>query len=140
VKKQIMYFQHITTQDMHCSYEREHRKKKDRKPAEPSPNSASPMSDVKAFFRSPTPFSFVDCNILLSLGLVPFFVSSFPQQVFEAALASSTFWGHQHYLDSSPRFHTMFSLALHAETLLSHSWPQQLSIVTGDSIRSFLYP
>ena len=56
------------------------------------------MSDVKVLFRSPTPFSFVDCNTLLSLGLVPFFVSSFPQQVFEAALASSTSWGLQHNL------------------------------------------
>ena len=39
------------------------------------------MSDVKKLFRSPTPFSFVDCSTLLSLGLVPLPVSSSPQQV-----------------------------------------------------------
>ena len=39
------------------------------------------MCDVKALFRSPTPFSFVDCNTLLSLELFPFPVSGSPQQV-----------------------------------------------------------
>jgi hypothetical protein len=39
------------------------------------------MSDVKALFRSPTPFC-VDSNTLLSLGLVPLPVSSFSQQIF----------------------------------------------------------
>ena len=39
------------------------------------------MSDVKALFSSLIPFSFVDCNTLLSLGLVPLSVSSFPWQV-----------------------------------------------------------
>lgn len=39
------------------------------------------MSDVKTLFKSPTPFSFVDCDILLSLGLVLLPASSFPWQV-----------------------------------------------------------
>lgn len=34
------------------------------------------MSDVQVFFRSLTPFSFVDCNIVLQLGLVPHLVCS----------------------------------------------------------------
>jgi hypothetical protein len=39
------------------------------------------MCDVKALFRSLTPFTFVDCNLLLFPGLVPLSVSSFPQQL-----------------------------------------------------------
>jgi hypothetical protein len=39
------------------------------------------MSDVKALFRSATPFWFVDCNSILSLWLVPLSVSRFPQQI-----------------------------------------------------------
>ena len=35
------------------------------------------MSDVKELFRSPTPFSFVDYNTLLSLGLVSLLVSKY---------------------------------------------------------------
>jgi hypothetical protein len=35
------------------------------------------ISDVKMFFRSPTPFSLVYCSTLLSLGLVPLAVGSF---------------------------------------------------------------
>lgn len=37
------------------------------------------MPDVKALFRSPNPFIFVDCNILISLELLPHTVCSFPQ-------------------------------------------------------------
>ena len=36
------------------------------------------MTDVKVLFRAPTPFSFVDCSTLLSLGLVPLPVSRHP--------------------------------------------------------------
>jgi hypothetical protein len=42
------------------------------------------------FFRSSTPFSFSDCNILLSLGLVPLPVSRCSM-----AMASQTSWGLQ---------------------------------------------
>jgi hypothetical protein len=34
-------------------------------------NSELSTYGVKMFFRSPTPFSFADCNTLLSLGLIP---------------------------------------------------------------------
>ena len=36
------------------------------------------MSYIKTFFRSPTPFTFVECIMLLPLRLVPLLVSSFP--------------------------------------------------------------
>ena len=39
------------------------------------------MSDIKGLFTSPTPFSLVDYNTLLSLGLVPHPVSSSLWQV-----------------------------------------------------------
>ena len=39
------------------------------------------MSDINALFRSTTSFSFVVCNKLLSLGLLPLPVSSFSWQV-----------------------------------------------------------
>lgn len=38
-------------------------------------------ADAKVLFRSPTLFSFVENSTLLSLGLVPLSVSSFPQPV-----------------------------------------------------------
>lgn len=41
------------------------------KAAEQTPNSAS-LSDVKALFKSPTPYIFVDCNKLVSHEMVPF--------------------------------------------------------------------
>jgi hypothetical protein len=39
------------------------------------------VSDLNALFRSPTPFNFVDCNSLLSLGLFPLLTSSFPTDI-----------------------------------------------------------
>ena len=48
------------------------------------------MSDVKVLFRSPTPFSFVDCNTLLSLGLVPLPIISFPQLISHGSGISNT--------------------------------------------------
>jgi hypothetical protein len=38
------------------------------------------MTDVKMLFGSPTHFNFVGCNTILSFGLVPLPVSSFPWQ------------------------------------------------------------
>jgi hypothetical protein len=52
--------------------------------AQPNPANSKhciSISDVKMLFRSPTSFSFVDCNTLLSLELFPFPVSGSPQQV-----------------------------------------------------------
>ena len=58
------------------------------------------MSDVKTFFRSQTPFSFVDCNKLLSLGLVRLPANRFSWQVFHVS-------GISNILGSPrlPRFH-----------------------------------
>lgn len=47
------------------------------------------MSDIKALFRSPIPFSFVECNTRLYLGMVAFPVSSFPQQVSHSSCVSN---------------------------------------------------
>lgn len=78
-------------------------------------------SDVRALLRAPTPFSFVDCNKLLCLGLVP---------------------GVSKVIQASPsQRHTVASLGLHAGTPLTHVWLQWLSLVTeGDSITTFFYP
>ena len=57
------------------------------------------MSEVKMFFRSPTPFYIVNCNTLLSLGMIPLPVSIFPWQV-SHSLASQTSWG----LQANPGF------------------------------------
>jgi hypothetical protein len=48
-----------------------------RKPAGQTPN-WDLMSNAKILFRSSTSFICVDCNALLSLGLVPVPVNSFP--------------------------------------------------------------
>ena len=50
------------------------------------------MSDVKALFRSPTPFSFVNCNTHFSLlGLFPHSVYSSPWQLSHSSSISNTF-------------------------------------------------
>jgi hypothetical protein len=61
------------------------------------------MLDVKVFLISITPFSFIGCNELLSLGLVPLPVSIFPQQQF-MALAFLTSWGIQSNLNFTASF------------------------------------
>ena len=52
------------------------------------------MFIVKVFFKSPTNFNFIDCNILLSLGLVPYPVSSSPYR-YPIAVVSPTSCGFQ---------------------------------------------
>jgi hypothetical protein len=73
---------------------RKHWTKARRKPSRANSKLCASMCDVKAFFRSPTLFSFVDYNILLSLELVPNMICGFPQQV-STALASPTSWALQ---------------------------------------------
>ena len=43
------------------------------------------MCDVKALFRCPISFNFVDCNTLLFLGLIQLPVNSSPQQVYHCS-------------------------------------------------------
>lgn len=50
------------------------------------------MPDVKILSRSPAPTSFVNCNTIISFGMVPHLVYSFPQEVFHSS-ASPTFLG-----------------------------------------------
>ena len=79
------------------------------------------MSDVKMFFRSPTPFSFVDCNTLLSLGLVPLPVSSSPWQVSHGSGISNILGSPRQSRLHLHSFSTMASLGLHAGTPLTHT-------------------
>ena len=55
------------------------------------------MSDVKMLFKSPTLFSLVDHNTLLSLGLAPFPVSSSPWQGFYCSGISNTLGSPRQY-------------------------------------------
>jgi hypothetical protein len=88
------------------------------------------MSDVKALFRSPTPFIFVAWNTLLSLGLVPLPISSFPWQASHHFKVSNIL-GSQHNPGSPSQLHTMASLGLHAGTRVPLTMPGPTS---------FLYP
>lgn len=89
-------------------------------------------SGVKARFRSPTPFNFLDSNTLLSLGLVPSPVSSFPRQVFHDSGISSILESPRQ--SSSSHLHEMASLGLRSGTPLTRVWPQWLSLgVEGNS-------
>ena len=64
---------------------------------------------VKGLFRFPTPFSFVDCNPLLSLGLVSILFSSFSWHLQNFGVSKAT--------QSSPSLpHTMAFWDLHAGT------------------------
>ena len=47
---------------------------------------------VRCIFRSPTPFSFVDCKTFLSLGLVSHPGNNFPQQVSNSSGISNLLW------------------------------------------------
>lgn len=53
-----------------------------------------PISDVKPFFRSILPVCFVQCSTILSLCLVLFTMSSFPEQVHCSPNISKS-WGFQ---------------------------------------------
>jgi hypothetical protein len=102
------------------------RPKQDQSPAGQTPNSLSPCLMPRGLFRSLTPFSFVDCNTLLSLGLIPLPVSSFPRQVPHDS-SMPNIWG-------SPRRSRIASVQGHAW----HTW--WLSLATeGDSIMPFWY-
>lgn len=77
IKKQIAYLQHHRIYDQNVVVRKYWTKTK----CWANSRLCIAVSDVKALFRSPTPFIFVDCNTLLALGLVPFPVSSLPWQV-----------------------------------------------------------
>ena len=82
------------------------------------------MFDVRILFRSPTLFSVVNCNTLLSLGLVPRPVSSSPQQVSHGSCISNILGSLR---QSRLHLHsfTQWPLRdLHAGTPLPHIWPQ----------------
>lgn len=70
-------------------------------------------------------------NTLLSLGLVPLFVSSFPEQ----ALVSLTSWGLQGNICFTFTVSHNSLSSCHAGTTLPHNWPQRLSLgIKGDPI------
>ena len=95
-----MYFQLVMAQDVHY-----HSKMGERENSEEIVGQSKTKnqlcklqtlhlhSNVKTLFIFSAPFSFVDYNILLSLGLVPFPVSSSPQQVFHDAGISNILGG-----------------------------------------------
>ena len=82
-KKKYMYLQHhriyITFQNVTV---RKYWTKHDRTPAgKLQAKHYISVSDVKALFRSPNLFCFVDCSIILFLCMLPIPVISFPRQV-----------------------------------------------------------
>ena len=93
-------------------------------------------SNVKALFRSPAPFSFVDYNIFLSLRLVLLAVSNFPLEVYYDSGISKSL--------KSPRksrvhLHSITQRLLWA-SMQEHTWPRWLSsAVERDFIRPFFY-
>jgi hypothetical protein len=80
------------------------------------------MFDITVFFKTPTPFSFVDCNTLpLSwAGSTPCSQLSLARdpEILDSPRQSRL---HLH------SFTEVVSLGLHAGTLLKHSWGWQLS-------------
>ena len=76
------------------------------------------MSDVRVLFRSPSPFSFVDCNTFLSPGLVPYSVSSSAWQISHDSDLSNTI----KIQASLSQFHIMAFGGLNAMTPLIHTW------------------
>jgi hypothetical protein len=82
IKKQITYFPHhrnsITISKCHSGGILNQRKTKT---SWANSKLCISMPDVKMVFRSPTPFSFVDCYTTLSLCVVPHPISSFPWQI-----------------------------------------------------------
>lgn len=86
----------------------------------------------KALFRSPIPFSFVDCSILFSLELVPLPVISSPPQVSYGSGISNIL--------GSPRQSRLQLCSGLSGPPCRTPWPQQLSLATeGDSIAPLLY-
>lgn len=91
-----------------------------------------PVSDVKMGFRSLTPFSFVDCNILLFVGLVPQSAALLGRC--PTTLASPRSWG----LQGNPGFIITASFSVLPGPpwgmLTTHTWPR------GRAATPFLYP
>ena len=81
---------------------------------------------LTARLRSLTPFSFVDCNILLFLGLAPLPVGSFTWQVSHDSGGSNILGSP---IPSKFHLHSMASLDFHAGSSLLHVWPQCFSLV-----------
>lgn len=84
--------------------------------------------DAKVLFRSPIPFSFVYCNIVL-------FLAGFTPSLPLSSAGISWFRPHQHSgvskaMQASPsQIHRMASFGLHAGIPLTHAWPQRLSLL-----------
>jgi hypothetical protein len=134
IKKQVTYFQHTMAQNRLCimrgrkgSLVRKHWTKARPETRWASSRLCISRSDVKAAFRSPTPFSFVDCSTLVSLGLVVYEVCIL-LGMYHTTLASSTSWG----LQQDPCFtftaSGMAFLGLRSGTQLTPAWPQHLSL------------
>jgi hypothetical protein len=98
------------------------------------------MSYLKMFFRSPTSFSFVDCDIFFLLGwyhsLMAPLIGRYPM-----GLASTTSWGLQGNL------HVTFIASYNGHSgspcrsTPTHSWYQLLFLVVkGDSTTPFFCP
>lgn len=80
------------------------------------------MSDIQVFFRPFTPSGFVDCHRLVSLGLVPLPVSTFPWQVPHSSGISNIVGSPVKSRLHSHSSHNGLSLGLHAGTPLTHAW------------------
>lgn len=90
-------------------------------------------TDVKALFRSPTPFSFVDCSTLLSLGLLPHPVSRFLRLVYhDSGIAN---------IMGFPGFTLTASCnGLSGPSCRDVPDTHLASVMEGESITLFLYP
>jgi len=99
------------------------------------------MTNVKALFRAPTPFSFVGYNTLLSLGLVLLPAISFLQQISHCSSISSIL---RSSMKSRLPFHSFIQLLVWDLGLpyrKAHIRPQQLSLtMKRDSTMPFLNP
>jgi hypothetical protein len=75
-------------------------------------------SDNIILFLSPTLFSFVDCSILLSLGLSPHLVFSFPQEVAHDTGYLQYLWFSKAIQDLPLQIHSMILAGLNCGTPL----------------------
>lgn len=126
IKKQVTYFQHTMAQDIHYHPKRVEREHGGKYWAKARPKTSwtnsklcISTSDDKTLFRPPTPFSFVDCHTLLSLGLVPLPVSSSPQQVSHSSGIPQHLGVSKAIQASLSQLHAVASLGLHAGTFLT---------------------
>ena len=108
------------------------------KPSRANSKFCNSVWDAKVLLRAPTPLRYVDCNTLLSLGLIPNLVCSILWKISHNS-GSPASWHLQGNQTSPSQLYAMTSLNLYAGIPLILVWPQGLSLVIKGDYTTSLF-